>query len=422
MLLYSKMTTTLVVDYDNIIKGHKLQNIVDKIKPIPDSKYPLGVILTIPKNIYEILDNKPKGKERVAYIDTDEFIGSITDYTFVIYKSKKKSCEIIGKIAPATLISLLYTFPNDIVLYTKVDNSNISHLVKLDFHSPFICNENIYMVHENTVIDTNKSQTTEQIRTLYESNKEKHCNIIMVIGDYTRKFFKNLSQMGSTLNSNGTITQKEVAGRLSVTNPTDEVKIIEVDKDSLINGSEEGVSIVGGIINFHSHPRDAYDRHDTTVGWPSGQDYIGFFYAALLYGTICHFVIAIEGVYFITFSEEWLSYSDKFGKKVVEFIDDEFSICKEGNNDNNTENNTDNNYNDNDSCSENSDDERVNTAEEYLASINGKRYNGLQIFSVGLIKWEQLNEQITIIYPKTGMYNCFTCDETAKHYKNLCIS
>ena len=70
--------------------------------------------------------------------------------------------------------------------------------------------------------------------------------------------------------------------------------------------------------NFHSHPRNAYKKYNVKLGWPSGQDYIGFLLASIEDGTIFHMVITIEGIYIITLTKD---------SAVSNFLDKKIESC-----------------------------------------------------------------------------------------------
>ena len=61
---------------------------------------------------------------------------------------------------------------------------------------------------------------------------------------------------------------------------------------------------------FHTHPSEAYLRHNLSLGWPSTQDYITSVYS-MINGCAAHFVISKEGVYVISLTKE----------SIIEFMD-----------------------------------------------------------------------------------------------------
>ena len=82
---------------------------------------------------------------------------------------------------------------------------------------------------------------------------ENLCNFDFCLSKESVKYFKNLSYMGYTKNKNGSITQKEIAGGLRVKEKNKNIINLDVDLTTIITGDEEGVEIVPGLYNFHSH-------------------------------------------------------------------------------------------------------------------------------------------------------------------------
>jgi len=103
-----------------------------------------------------------------------------------------------------------------------------------------------------------------------------------------------------TLNKNKSCTQKEIAGSLSLIKNN-----LKLDKSSIIYGNEEGVPIVKSFYNFHSHPKEAYEKYNVKYAIPSSQDYIGYIHSVYKHNTRCHFIAAIEGVYIISMSKSF---------------------------------------------------------------------------------------------------------------------
>jgi hypothetical protein len=199
---------------------------------------------------------------------------------------------------------------------------------------------------------------------------------------------KNTPFSKCTLNVNKSCTQKEMAGALNVLNVNDRgIYTIGIDKNSVIYGTEEGVKIVNGKYNFHSHPKEAYIKYEVEDGIPSAQDYIGYMSSVYSNNSRCHFVAAIEGLYIISISKDFTLYSDikniiedKIGKnKLYEFIK--------------------NKYNENKI--------KYNRVSDYVKIINKIKYNGRRIFKVKFYKWNYLadtNIKIYYLSPEINLY------------------
>lgn len=126
------------------------------------------------------------------------------------------------------------------------------------------------------------------------------------------KWLKSLSLSASTLNPDGTVTQKEFSGSFSLDNPIVDdqtgtvVWAITKDPTRLITiGDEDTTQIVQSRYNFHTHPLEVYKKWEVQLGYPSGPDYAEYFRAAILNKTVFHSVIAIEGIYTISLGRDW---------------------------------------------------------------------------------------------------------------------
>ena len=59
--------------------------------PFPKTSLKLALILMVTLENLETLQRTSKGNARVTYINTPEFVGSITGYAYVTYDPEKKS-------------------------------------------------------------------------------------------------------------------------------------------------------------------------------------------------------------------------------------------------------------------------------------------------------------------------------------------
>ena len=69
-------------------------------------------------------------------------------------------------------------------------------------------------------------------------------------------------------------------------------------KFKINNGNGASVYTPQGIINFHTHPKSAYQGENAVYGWPSGED----MYQCINFakdGTLIHIVFTLEGAYII---------------------------------------------------------------------------------------------------------------------------
>lgn len=74
----------------------------------------------------------------------------------------------------------------------------------------------------------------------------------------------------------------------------------KISKDLILNNGD-GSSVVTpyGIVNFHTHPKLAYEGQNAVYGWPSGED-MGVCIEFAKNGNLVHIVFTLEGAYVIT--------------------------------------------------------------------------------------------------------------------------
>lgn len=71
---------------------------------------------------------------------------------------------------------------------------------------------------------------------------------------------------------------------------------------TLVNGNGTSVMTPGGIVNYHTHPKYAYNSENAVYGWPSGED-MGQCIRFAKNNTLVHIVFTIEGAYIIHVNE-----------------------------------------------------------------------------------------------------------------------
>lgn len=405
---------SLLIDYSNIILPNNLVLLENRIAPIPETKYSLGIVLVIPRDQYNALESIPKGDTRVQYLNTVMFVNSITGYAYLIYDKQKRVCEIMGIHGPIisnVLDSALSSIPNDVTLWIGIDLTNtffdilISEYIKEGFSDPYICKVSplgftfttygLCMLKQNNIINYNALNDVKYVLTQFLNRSRGYCTLRACLSDDTAQYLQKVSTMGSTHNSDGVITQKEIAGRLLTGYINSDLSFeLDIDKDSIIWGDEEGVDVIVGLFNFHSHPKEAYDRHNVSLGWPSGQDYIGFWVSAMNHETILHIVASIEGFYVISMSEYWAKNKKSLPPTVDTFIGQEYDIRYQ------------NGHN--------------HTIEWYIKKVNSIPYLGYPLFLVQFFSWYDVKQFFTVPYYRVGE-NCFarqtTCDKYLSLYK-----
>ena len=320
----------LLIDFNNIIKNNNLTFLEKKISPIPtiETYLNLSVVIVVPPKHLDYLESHTKENDRINYLNTPSFLSDIKNYVFILYNKTKKLCEIRGNIKeflPEIMSVILINIPNDVLLWIGIDikttnlNKTIDFYIKEGFRSPFICkvspfgysfeNHGLCMLKENNIIpfESNISEEIKYVLVQFLLREHEGCEVKLKLNFDSIKYLRNLTNIGSTLNKDGNISQKEIAGVLEVTDITsDLIHTLKIKYDSIIYGEEEGVEIAKGLYNFHSHPITAYRKYNVKLAWPSAQDYVGFILACFEDYTICHFVIGIEGIYIVSMTNHWL--------------------------------------------------------------------------------------------------------------------
>lgn len=105
-----------------------------------------------------------------------------------------------------------------------------------------------------------------------------------------------IKQIKTSLNND----KDEIAGTLLFTdvNCKDGLCDKKSTKYKINNGNGASVLTPSGIINFHTHPRSAYNSQNAVFGWPSGED-MAMCMQFAKEGTLVHIVFTLEGAYII---------------------------------------------------------------------------------------------------------------------------
>ena len=395
--------SVLLIDYSKIIdkKNHYLllEKLNDKLneKNIPtNTKYNLGLILFISDFEFKIFDNLPKGDEKYNYLNNNNFIESIEDFTYILHDYK--TCEILYPVKNINLcVENIEYYLNDvknIKITLPIKNINIIlEYAKNGFGKPYIKDSKMYI---NRTKNDNKVYYNNIQYILKEFNKKKnHCTIFAKIGEDTMTTFKEYCNTGGfTKNKNETTTQKEIAGNMFVSYiDKNLIHILDINKNSIIYGTDCGVDIVDGLFNFHSHPKDTYKKFNVKLGFPSAQDYIGFLIGYIEDDTIIHFVVTLEGIYVISISIKLLDKNKKFKiDDLSNFIENNYKIY-----------------------------DKEKTVKEYIEFIKKIKYTNkknkkYRLFDINFVDWEEKNKILEIPYNKINN-NCISCPKTKEIYE-----
>lgn len=349
------------------------QNSVEEFNPFPINKTgnetARGIIIVLPStrikdNIWNksLLDDFRNGtiyNESLGHCyftwDKKQNICGIWDICLHKITGKGLGSKLIESI----LDSLSTHLPDDTMLWLGIDMSNkifykvASLYAKFGFKSPLITDTDpfgnnwietlpygfISMKRNNDYIDPvdiNRESVLTHIKYIrrnfininnigniitdidnddtFMDDRNPSCTLNMSFNKSFAKWLKRLPLSASSLNKNGTITQKEVSSSFFLDNPKEnsQGKIIwEIVRDKKVDknfGEEQSVNVQHSRYNFHTHPREAYLSHEVKIGYPSGEDYLAFLNYSLYneIKTIFHCVITIEGIYIISIAEFWI--------------------------------------------------------------------------------------------------------------------
>jgi hypothetical protein len=138
-------------------------------------------------------------------------------------------------------------------------------------------------------------------------NQKDSCGIMLQFTEDAIDFLYNQTRHIKQYNFGGVSEQREISGafKLRSTNKINidkklSIFLLDIDKDSIHKGDKESTSYVQSFGTFHTHPYDAYDKHNVCIAWPSADDYLSFYY---MYG-VCysgfHVVSTLEGIYLMS--------------------------------------------------------------------------------------------------------------------------
>jgi|UniRef100_A0A6C0LTY2 hypothetical protein len=328
---------SLLIDIKKISNMNQIMNAID---PIPICDENMGVIIITDKL------NKLKSIEtnRIMFLNTTEFISSITGYSFVCFNSKrcilKEGCLDNLEIVIQNTLRYL---PNNIMLICKGLSNSSKDKLKLCGFIP------ISDVSFGRLNDINIPPPLSG----HIQNSTCSMNIFRM-SDTTYNYMKDLSNRGSIL-SNGSIRQHEIAGVMEPGICNNNVKELNLcDKLSGANGS---VSMKPSPFSFHTHPVEAYEQRSVKYGWPSATDYITFYKATVLYPLlILHIVVSVEGFYVLSKPHHHVT---EISEKIEKAIRENKVIDKT----------------------------KSYTPEEHVAGISSMRVDGLRIVNVKFFTW-----------------------------------
>ena len=387
----------ILVDYEKILDKSQYKF------PKLSRQYTLGIVFVVPKHIIKQLLHLPLGKERVKFINMTSFKQYVKETYQVLYNEKKNVCILPEKCYEylSHVLEALYSgFKSDTKLWISLDLKNTKKLqifVQNGFKNPYLTEKcpnskvidlSIALSKKNTPTKDNVEKVINQVFYMVEEYEKRRDNVCVVYAQFLPtaiRYLKQTSKIGYTVNKDGSSSQKELSGQLLVKDikkiDGKYVYCIDVNMDSIRSGEEEECSVSGTRYNFHSHPKEAYIRHDVHKAWPSMTDYLGFL--TLGHNTIFHCVATLEGLYILSFGKYWIKHLEKVSKS---FIKKNYKI------------NHKEDY----------------TSNKYVEKVNSILYNGHPIFNVQFLDWKNVSNIFSVSYKKTGI-NCLATEQSRKN-------
>lgn len=289
------------------------------------------LFVVIPESVFKKLENKPKGRERETFFNSHEFLQSVVFHMCTEYDNRSKIIRLKSTPKPYTQLfidTVHLNFEDSVRVVAPFDDA----LIEKGFDSPTVCKEDgsICLQRKNKYkidMDVKKEKAMVMNDLLYIENQKKKvfCDIFLKIDMKSLRFLKHLTRAGVTKTPRGR-SQKEFYGEFRITDAKiegkgkrDIVYCLTLDKTSLISGEEEKIEASGSVYNFHSHPYQAYLKHNVKYGVPSIADYTSV-YILSKRGTIIHFVATLEGVYAISINPDF-HILKKDDEQVIDFIE-----------------------------------------------------------------------------------------------------
>jgi hypothetical protein len=326
---------SILVDYRAVVAKNNLEHLLSRVGPPPDTTLEIGLVLVIPKTVLDELDGKPRGSGRIKFLDSSSFVGTIQGVAYLMYDPEREVAEIAksdGNMVAYIVSASLYYLPENttLVAATGTSRGEWEPYVRYGFRNPFLSSrtpllgqgkgEMLILSRCNAVVEKPEAGPAVEY-LLKQSGRSSACSVTYRLTGEAHRYLKSLASGGSSLNGDGSVSQKEVSGILRVVRvEKGGIHVLEVDRDSLKLGEEEGAVPAKSLYTFHSHPREAYERNGVSVAWPSCQDFHSYLTLAVLHNTIAHFVATLEGLYVVSLSKYWARRKDELRKNSLEFV------------------------------------------------------------------------------------------------------
>ncbi len=402
------MTVGLLLDYRNLIlpNKEKLTGFLGGINL--NSFYPSffeersGIVIVISETDFRSLDAL-SFEQKISQLNSLK----VLSHAGVSY-SAKKGAIVLGPIQEKSnlkeiLEALLTYLPNTDWIWTAT-KGDYEPYVAQGFKHPFVADETPLgdkIPHALALVRKNDHQTKVELEEVYDEilytlSPGTTCTFNFRVVEDARAYLRTLaSKAGMTLNKNKTITQKEVSGGLSIESTETRNAVIffllGLDRNSTVYNKEEEASISPSFYNFHTHPQQAYIKHNVKLGWPSADDYSAFLRSVEENHTIFHLLAAVEGFYILSLSPYWAINLDDLDASPKWFAQNMHLREKEG--------------------------AGGWEVKDYLARANGADYKGHPVFQVQFSEWDKM-KPFEVAYPRRDG-NCFYSKNTWDIYRKL---
>ena len=221
------------------------------------------------------------------------------------------------------------SFPNKLMSLSRKNE----YILPSDIDKPSVLNDIIYLLQQSVRL-FNVKQTDGMVPFLSSTDPIKaypgtSCSAIYVFDNENVDLMNTFPHSSTSMNKNGSITQKEVSGQFVViSTDQDETTLstkriiwtVGIDTKSIAYGEEDTVDVRDVEYVFHTHPKSYYEMEhlipyymlikdqkvmqSTGVSSPSAADYLNI----LAHSTSkmkWHAVLTVPGIYIIHVNKEW---------------------------------------------------------------------------------------------------------------------
>lgn len=296
-----------------------------------------------------------------------------------------------------------------LILKLKTKSKNFKYMVKLaskyNFDHPYVDDGVLYLYKKNKKIDNKYKFSESNPNILMKSinfsinnyNQNKFCKNRFFIDKKSIEYLKKHTLYDFDI-GNGKKDQKEISGIFKLI-PIDnnDIKVV-IDENDTKLGESEKAEYKKTLGSFHTHPFNAYVRHNVCIAYPSADDFFTVMYIYACGYCAFHITSTVEGLYVISIKPSFMNKDQKeILKNFKNYKDDiedkygvDYPIC----------------------------DPKKDNTKKWDKDIPSylKKTNNLPYFNVQFIKWEDSYLPFEVIYKKTDN-NCIICDKQLKFRK-----